>query len=584
MHKLARILMRVKYSLLLFYPLTVWGAAPQEQPEVSSQQTPTTFSSRVNLVSVPVVVRDSKGRAVGNLQEDDFRLFDNGKQQLITRFSVQTNITHGDERTSTGVTSSKQIGETGGEASVESKAPTKTVAPDRYVAYVFDDLHLRWQDLAQMRAAAERHFAEALGPSNRAAIYTTTGRVSVDFTDDRRKLLQGLQGIGLSPDAFSGFPQQDGTDCPPDISYYAADMILNKEDKDALAAGVSEVVACYGPVPGADGIARGISETVLASNRASTQFSLGSLENAVRRMSVMPGSRTIILVSPGFMVPSELRPQEMDLMERAIRANIAISGLDARGILTYFMGDAARQRAIPNPESPRFRYKLAGAQADQDVMADLAAGTGGQFFHNDNGFEQGLDELSSPPEFTYVLGFSPQNLKLDGSFHNLKVSLVNRKGLDLQARRGYWAPNHAVDPAEQAREEIKDAVFSQEELQDIPLEVQNQFFRLSDTATSLTVSSRIDAKTLRFARSGDRNDDTLTVVTGLFNSDGTYVKGIQRVVDLRLRDQTLETVRDEGLTIEENFEVSPGRYFVRVVVRDSQGESMAARNASVEIQ
>jgi hypothetical protein len=166
----------------------------------------------------------------------------------------------------------------------------------------------------------------------------------------------------------------------------------------------------------------------------------------------------------------------------------------------------------------------------------------------------------------------------------LKVTLVNQKGLELQARRGYWAPNHAVDPAEQAREEIKDAVFSQEELQDIPLEVQSEFFKLSDTQTSLTVSSHIDAKNLQFAKYADRNDNTLTVVTGLFNPDGTYVKGIQRLVNLRLRDQTLESVRDAGLTIEETFKVPPGRYFVRVVVRDSQGQSMAARNGSVEIQ
>ena len=64
--------------------LPVW---PQSQPEVSSQETPVTFSSRVNLVSVPVVVRDKAGRAVGNLRQEDFQLYDKGKLQIITKFS-----------------------------------------------------------------------------------------------------------------------------------------------------------------------------------------------------------------------------------------------------------------------------------------------------------------------------------------------------------------------------------------------------------------------------------------------------------------------------------------------------------------
>ena len=58
-------------------------------PEVSSREAPVTFSSRVNLVLVPVVVRDGQGHAIGTLKQDDFQLFDKGKPQIITRFSVE---------------------------------------------------------------------------------------------------------------------------------------------------------------------------------------------------------------------------------------------------------------------------------------------------------------------------------------------------------------------------------------------------------------------------------------------------------------------------------------------------------------
>ena len=80
-----------RYLLCLCLALAAAAPGAQEQPEVASHEAPVTFSSKVNLVSVPVVVRDSKGRAIGNLRQEDFRLFDKGKLQVITRFSVQAN-------------------------------------------------------------------------------------------------------------------------------------------------------------------------------------------------------------------------------------------------------------------------------------------------------------------------------------------------------------------------------------------------------------------------------------------------------------------------------------------------------------
>jgi hypothetical protein len=259
-------------------------------------------------------------------------------------------------------------------------------------------------------------------------------------------------------------------------------------------------------------------------------------------------------VSPGYMVLSDFQAEQTELIEKAIRANV------------------------------RARYRFDSAQADENVMAELADGTGGRFFHNDNGLQDGLDQLAAPPEFTYVLGFSPQNLKLDGMCHALKVSLVNAKGLELQARRGYWAPDHAADEAEQSKEEIREAVFSLDEMRDIPLDVTTEFFKSSDTAAELTVDAHVDLNGFRFRASGDRNEDTLTVVTGLFDQDGRYVNGIQRVIGMRLREQTLAKVLSSSMAVKETFDIAPGRYVVRVVVKDSEGQTMAAHNATVDIQ
>src|SRR5712692_692938 len=47
--------------------------AADQNEEVSSHDTPTTFKVRVNLVLVRVVVRDSQGKIVSHLKKEDFQ-------------------------------------------------------------------------------------------------------------------------------------------------------------------------------------------------------------------------------------------------------------------------------------------------------------------------------------------------------------------------------------------------------------------------------------------------------------------------------------------------------------------------------
>ena len=113
--------------------------------------------------------------------------------------------------------------------------------------------------------------------------------------------------------------------------------------------------------------------------------------------------------------------------------------------------------------------------------------------------------------------------------------------------------------------------------------VQTEFFESGDQMFDLTVTAQLDVKALQFDKTGDRNDDTLTVVTGLFDPNGNYVAGFEKVVELRLRDKTLEAFQNRGMNVKQDFTIAPGRYLVRVVVRDSGGKNITARNSGVEI-
>jgi hypothetical protein len=190
--------------------------------------------------------------------------------------------------------------------------------------------------------------------------------------------------------------------------------------------------------------------------------------------------------------------------------------------------------------------------------------------------------LVAQPEYIYILGFSPQNLKLDGSRHGLKVALKSPKGVDLQARRAYYAPSHAANPEDQAKEEIKEAVFSRDEMLDLPVDLSLQYARAGGTSVKLNVLAKVNLKQLRFRKADDRNLNILTVVSTVFDRNGNFVAGIQRIVDLRLRDQTLESI-SSGITVKTTLDITPGSYLVRLVVRDSEGQTMSARNGVVEI-
>jgi hypothetical protein len=223
--------------------------------------------------------------------------------------------------------------------------------------------------------------------------------------------------------------------------------------------------------------------------------------------------------------------------------------------------------------------------AEEDVLAELASGTGGNFFHNNNDLYEGFGRMTALPEVYYMLGFQPQNLKLDGQFHALKVALASkaRNDISVQARRGYYAPRHLEDAAELAKREIEEALFSREELHDIPTELHTQFFKSSATSAIVAVLAHLDLKHIRFRKADGRNVDTVTVVSGLFDRNGNYVKGVSKTIEFHLKEQTLESRLEQGITVRNSIEVKPGAYIVRLVVRDGEGQTMAAANGSVEI-
>ena len=552
-------------------------AAPspgREVQEVSSQDTPATFKVRVNNVLVRVVVRDSHGKVVPNLKKEDFQLYDGRKLQTITSFATETPRTHAVPLTTS----------PGAEnPSSTADPPVKAAAlPQRFVSMVFDDLHMSMEDAVFVRDSATRFFG-ALAPSDRVAINTTSGQLTHDFTDDHAVLEKALLGIVSRP-----LTHHDSSDCP-DMTYYEADLIANRNDLQALAVAADETLRCafQGDTrmrAAAQTMAQAAAQRAVSEGDNETQYAYRHLEEIVRRMTSLPGQRILVLVSPGFIL-STLQYEASQMLDRATRASIVINTIDARGLYAPdVMGD------IANPPNDGIRtagykatYRVVAQSAQDIVMAELADGTGGTFDHNRNDVDEAMREAGAAPEVSYVLGFSPQNLKFDGRFHTLKVGLTTKEKFSVQARHGYFAPRSAADPAEVTKEEIQEALFSQEEIHDIPVDLQTQYFKKDEAAVRLAVLTHLDVKGVRFRKASGRNNDQLTIVTGIFDENGQFVTGIQKTIDMKLLDATYERLSRSGLTVKSSFEVKPGTYLVRLVVRDAEGAQMAARNGAVVI-
>jgi VWFA-related protein len=549
--------------------------SPNENAEVSSRDTPATFKVRVNLVLVRVVVRDAQGNVVGNLRKEDFQLFDNSKPQVISAFSVETPESHA----ALPVT---QASEGEPEASAEAAAKVAASLPQRFVAILFDDEHFLMEDAVFVRSSATRLFG-ALAPSDRVGVYTTSGQISQEFTDNRELINAAL--LGIIPRASFAGPEHG---CP-EIGYYQADLIEVKRDTQALAVATEDALQCafHGDrtlMTQAQSLAESAAASALVAGDAQTEYTYRHFEETIRRLSSMPGQRIMIFVSPGFIF-STYTAGPTDIIDRATRANIVINTLDARGLYTP---DVLGDIADPPHDSPLTRgfkasYRVQSQSVQSQVLGELADGTGGTFFHNRNDLDEGFRQAGAAPPISYLLAFSPQNLKLNGRFHLLKVTLANKQKYSVQARRGYYAPRTAADPAETAKREIEEALFSQDEIRDLPVELHTQFFKKDEAEARLAVLTHLDLRGIHFRKAEGRNRDDLTLATAIFDENGKFVTGGEKIVEMRLLDTTVDRLGRSGITVKSSFDVKPGTYLVRQVVRDAEGSQMAARNGAVVI-
>jgi len=540
------------------------------------------FKLRVqkNVVVVRVVVRDSKGRAVGGLRKEDFRITDNKKPQEIGSFSVET---------SAAAALPAQPPAAAPAAKPGQEAATAPAAPTAYLAFYFDDLYSVQDSLYRAGQAAEK-FLAGLPATERVAIFTSSGFQTLDFTDDRQKIHEAL----IKLRANTRVNPKD--DCPEINDYMAFSVVQYGVGPSEGVSGVGGAIGiiideainhCHMPPSMVEKIKpeywRSLAQKAYDAYAFQSRDVLKNLDAVVERVAAMPGERQVMLVSDGFM-DLEMHNRVESVVDHALRAHVTISALDAGGLRVDLLEvDASRQYMASGELAVEANaFNFARRAADQGTLAEIAEGTGGQFFHDNNDLLAGMRKILLPPEVSYVLTFSPTELKADGAFHDLKVTLANGHGLTIQARKGYFAPK-LVSPEELAKTEIREAVYSSYPIQDLSLTFETEVRKTEGQNEDIAVQARLDVRNLPFQKQGDLNLDNVVFAVGLFDHDGKYVSGSQQTYSLFLTDTTRAEMEKRGLSLKTHVSAKTGAYTLRVVVRDSQGGKMAASSKAVEV-
>jgi VWFA-related protein len=409
--------------------------------EVRAQQTtqpPTQTSNariavKVNAVLVPVVVRDAQGRAVGNLKKEDFQLFDKKKLQVISGFSIQTRAVSANSPAPAAPHASDAVINSPGIPNLTPRPAT----PQRFIVFLFDDMHISAPELLRLQQVATKMIDESLADSDLAAVVSFSG-LNSGMTRDRATLQETIKKVKIQ-DLY----RHIGHDCP-EISYYQADLIENQNNNQAFQDAVDDTISCakLDRRELAEHMVRSATRRTIELGDQDVRVTFGFVKDIVRRMSALPGQRTLILMSPGFLArTAEAMTDKSGILDLAAQSSVTISALDVRGLYTTELdaserGTSSGRSMMTGSEA---RYHRESMSLNEDVMAELAEGTGGTFFHNSNDLEGGFQKLTAAPEYVYLLELSLENVKHDGTYHPLKVK-VDQDGLKLQARRGYFAP------------------------------------------------------------------------------------------------------------------------------------------------
>ncbi|HEX4946451.1 MAG TPA: VWA domain-containing protein, partial [Blastocatellia bacterium] len=385
------------FYLLLLLALLVTAARTQTTPtqppkpkESAQKQDEATLRIETELVQIEVVVTDKSGKLIRDLKQADFELKEDGKPQDISYFSVGT------------ATTPARWLPTEPRAKSKDSAPTTPVPPaaevraGRYIVLTIDDLHLAFSSLVYARQALLKFVDEQITNDDQVALITTSGQLGLhqQFTNNRDILKRAINRL-----SFAERRVAINNISVPRLTPYQAELIENN-NPDALALAVNEIMQKQPGTPRqmAESQARGSARMVVAENTSITRATLGTLENILRSLRPLPGRKTMVMLSDGFLLGGSNQGAMYDvrqITDAATRSGVVIYALDTRGLIAMPEAFDASQPGFGNEQPPGARLSIESAamEANRDGLNALSRDTGGFPIFNNNDLTLGLQKI-----------------------------------------------------------------------------------------------------------------------------------------------------------------------------------------------
>ena len=506
------------------------------------------LKTNADLVLTNVVARDAKtGEIVKGLKQSDFKIFENGKEQTIDTFDFESvdMATPLNEATVSGLAA----GPTGNGSKAVVVAKPEELRNHRLIVMFFDLTSMQPEDLERAVDAAQTFLRSKMQPADLVALVSLGDTLSVDqdFTADKNALINevgaynGTEGQGFAQGANANSNQvEDTTGYTPDESEYND---LNT-DRELFAL-------------------RAISK---------------SLEKINEKKSLLYFSGGIS--RDGIENEASLRAA----INSAVRADLAIYSVDTRGLQAIGpLGDASTGSlrgqggfnggALMNNMNQNF--------ATQEVMATLSSDTGGKAFFDSNDFAPAFAKVQADTSAYYAIGFHSTNLARDGKYRKLSVKIV-RPGIKLEYRPGYYAPADFKHSGKEDREqELEDQLASDLPATDMAVYMDAMYFRLDANRFYMPVSLVVPGSQIPFVKGGDKDKATLDIIGAVIDEAKRPVGRVRQTVPLKL--DTSLNARQKNIQYTTSFNLPPGKYQIKFVVRENQTGRMGSFIAEVTL-
>ena len=582
--------MRVRYLLQRAALIAMAASMPLLADFVSAQQPApsATFQVEVNYVDIDAVVTDERGNFVADLTKGDFELLDDGKPQDIDAFSlVDIPLPASGPRAKASIPPVSDV-----------RSNAQPISGRLYVI-VLDDLNvspLRTQLVVKAaRQFIERHFA----PNDMAAITYTSGRTdgAQEFTSERAALLAAI-------DKFRGRKLRSTVIEKADqyFTQHLKELEINAPNPDDPDAQTGPPKS--GTVRGPNGYSDITTDADDFERGHRAQQVLGALKKIAEIMGGMRGRRKAILMfSEGIDYPiydifgsqaaTTVMMATRDAIAAAARANVSFFAVDPRGLV----GMTSETIELNAAADPHLGFDAKGLLADmylsQDSLRTLAEETGGYAAVNANDVGRALDRIVRANSTYYVLGYYPKDPRRDGRFHKIEVR-VKRPGLRVSARKGYVSPRalSAEDRLKQERErergrgragtaetstELREILTQPLQRNGLTMTVHAAPFKGTSRQASVALAVEVDAARLHFAEQPNKTfADGMELSIFALDERGRQHAGTFYQFNLTLRPDTFERVRGSVVRVNPRISLPPGRYQLRVGVRESGAGEMGS--------